>query len=86
MEVGCEALSNSKEVLEHAVPRPPKTTRKYVFFVNSISVMIIDFEDTFLHDFSHLIRVDMSGNINSEPTCVRMKFLFFYKKIEIFKN
>ena len=77
MEVGCEALSNSKEVVEHAVFRPPKMTRKYVFFVNSISVMIIDFEDTFLHDFLHFIRVDMSGHINSELTCVMIKFYFF---------
>ena len=77
MEVGCEALSNSKEVLEHAVPRPPKTTRKYVFFVNSISVMILDFEITFLHHFFHSIRVDMSDNINFEPTRVGMKFRFF---------
>ena len=52
--------------------------------------MIIDFEDTLLHGFSHLICVDMSGNINSEPTCVKMKFLFFltgtskFSKIEIY--
>ena len=51
--------------------------------------MILDFEITFLHHFLHSIRVDMSDNINSEPTCVRMKFYFFkgkskFSKIEIY--
>ena len=90
MEVGCEALSNSKKVLDHAVPRPRKTTRKCDFSKISILVMIFNFGDTFLHHFLRRICTDMWNNEKAEQICIRSKISFFSKKktrfstIEIF--